>query len=698
LLQREKKGTWHYGVPDKYAVWYEEMRPDRSSDADSYALLQAGLDHINQGFSVFDRHLRLVGWNQKFLELLDFPDWIGHRGTPFETLIRYNAERGEYGPGDAEQQVAERVEQARRFEPHFFERTRPTGEILAIRGDPLPEGGFVTVYTDVTEQRHYERLIREQNEELERRVRERTADLHAAHDQLLDAIAKQKDIAEALAVSESRLQLIIDRVPAGIAYWDKDVQCLFANRRFATAFGRRKEECIGRPATEVVGDETLAELQGYVDRVLGGESVTFEYEATLARRRPATVRTNLIPEINEHGEVAGFFILSLDITRQKKAETAILQAEKMEAVGQLSSGIAHDFNNLLTVVLGNLIPFRDRCRDPDDRAEFLDPAIEAARKGAKLTDRLLSFARRQPLSRQPVDVEDLVAGMVRLFRRSLPNDIEIVTATGGQPYPALVDPHQLENALLNLAINARDAMPKGGRLAFETTFLTVPEHSASEDDIAPGEYVRIGVQDTGGGMDPATRARVFEPFFTTKQGEGGSGLGLSMVYGFVKQSHGAIRIESEPSHGTKVVILLPRARQADESDDVSIRSGRFRAAEDDLLLLVEDNEQVRAVVRRQLTDLGYRLIEAGDADEALELLENVPDFTVLVSDIVMPGAMTGIDLGERARAVKPDLKIILMTGYAGRDRMRDLDTCPFPVLRKPFDQVQLVTALTNQPT
>jgi CheY-like chemotaxis protein len=257
----------------------------------------------------------------------------------------------------------------------------------------------------------------------------------------------------------------------------------------------------------------------------------------------------------------------------------------------------------------------------------------------------------------------------------------------------LVDPHQLENALLNLAINARDAMPKGGRLGFETTFLSVPERSASEDDIAPGEYVRISVQDTGGGMDAATRARVFEPFFTTKQGEGGSGLGLSMVYGFVKQSHGAIRIESEPGHGAKVVILLPRARQADEPDDVSSRSGRFRAAADDLLLLVEDNEQVRAVVRRQLTDLGYRLVEAGDADEALELLENVPDFTVLVSDIVMPGAMTGIDLGERARAMKPDLKIILMTGYAGRDRMRDLDTCPFPVLRKPFDHDQLVNAL-----
>ena len=669
------------------------MRPEVSSDADSYALLQAGLDHINQGFSVFDRRLRLVGWNRKFLELLDFPDWIGFRGAPFSSLIRYNAERGEYGPGDLDEQVATRVAEAEMFVPHFFERTRPTGEILAIRGEPLPEGGFVTVYTDVTEQRKYERLIREQNEELERRVRERTADLHAAHDQLLDSIAKQKDIAEALSISESRLQLIIDRVPAGIAYWDKDVRCRFANRRFAAAFGRRKEDCIGRPATEVVGERTLGELQAYIDRVLGGESVSFEYETILARGRPATVRTNLIPENNERDEVAGFFILSLDITRQKKAEAAILQAEKMEAIGQLSSGIAHDFNNLLTVVLGNLIPLRDRCEDPDDRSEFLDPAIEAARKGAKLTDRLLSFARRQPLSRRPVDVEDLVAGMVRLFRRSLPSDIEIVTATGGQPYSALADPHQLENALLNLAINARDAMPKGGRLAFETTFLTVPEDSASENDIAPGEYVRISVRDTGAGMDAATRARVFEPFFTTKQGEGGSGLGLSMVYGFVKQSHGAIRIESEPGHGTKVVIVLPRAREADEPGDASGRSGRFRAAEDDLLLLVEDNEQVRAVVRRQLTELGYRLVEAADADEALELLDNVPDFTVLVSDIVMPGAMTGIDLGEQARTMKPKLKIILMTGYAGRDRMRDLDTCPFPVLRKPFDRDQLVNAL-----
>ncbi len=670
------------------------MRPEPSSDADSYALLQAGLDHINQGFSVFDRHLRLIGWNQKFLELLDFPDWIAYRGAPFETLIRFNAERGEYGPGVVETQVAERVAQARRFEPHAFERTRPTGEILAIRGEPLPEGGFVTVYTDVTEQRHYERLIREQNEELERRVRARTADLYATHDQLLDAIAKQKDIAEALSVSESRLQLIIDRVPAGIAYWDKDAQCLFANRRFAGAYGLRKEECIGRPAIEVVGAATLGELQGHIDRVLDGESVTFEYETVVARGRQAMVRTTLIPEINEHGEVAGFFILSLDITRQKRAEAAILQAEKMEAIGQLSSGIAHDFNNLLTVVLGNLIPFRERHGDADDRRDFLDPAIEAARKGAKLTDRLLSFARRQPQSRQPVDVEDLVAGMVRLFRRSLPSDIEIVTATGGQPYPALVDPHQLENALLNLALNARDAMPKGGRLAFETTFLTVPAHAAPEYDIVPGDYVRISVHDTGTGIDPTIQARVFEPFFTTKQGEGGSGLGLSMVYGFVKQSQGAIRIGGGPGgRGTEVVILLPRAVGADDRAAPAGPASRFRAPETDLLLLVEDNEQVRAVVRRQLADLGYRLVEAADAEEALELLRNVPDFTLLVSDIVMPGPMTGIELGNRAKALKPSLRIILMTGYAGRDRTRDFDRCPFLVLRKPFDPEQLVAAL-----
>jgi PAS domain S-box-containing protein len=669
------------------------VKGNGSLAADAYALLQAGLDHIGQGISVFDERLRLVGWNRRFIALLDFPEPLIHRGVSFAELIRFNAERGEYGPGDVDGIVARIVSEAERFLPHTFERTRPNGTILAIRGEPLPEGGFVTVYTDITEQRRFETLIREQNEELERRVEARTAELKAAHDTLLAAVAKQEEIAAALRLSESRLSLITDSLPAGIAYWDRNLRCLFANKRFAAAFGFDKQEIVGRDAPGVVGEKTLGELMGHIDRVRAGEAVTFEYETMVAGHRAATIRTWLVPEVGEQGAVPGFFILSLDITRQKAAEAAILQAAKMEGIGQLSSGIAHDFNNLLTVILGNLVPLKDHLSTSPAAAELLDPAIEAARRGADLTQRLLSFARRQALEPKPVDIEDLIIGLVRLLRRSLPSDIEIVTATKGTPYPALVDPHQLENALLNLALNARDAMPKGGRLTFETTFVALGAAEADGFGIEPGAYVQIVVADSGAGMDDRVRARVFEPFFTTKEAGRGSGLGLSMVYGFVKQSRGAVAIDSTPEQGTRVVILLPRAAEAADRLATPADAAGFRAAAEELVLLVEDDDQVRKVIRRQLTGLGFRLIEAGTAAEALALLQSVPDFSLLVSDVVMPGTMTGIDLGDQAKALKPELKVVLMTGYAGRERTHDLDRCPFPVLRKPFSREQLISAI-----
>ena len=666
---------------------------DGAFEAHCYALLFAGLDHIDQGISVFDRDLRLVAWNRHFLELLDLPERLAFRGCDFAEFIRFNAHRGEYGTGDPDELVNMRVQLARRFEAHTLERVRPNGRTVAIRGRPLPEGGFVTVYTDVTEQRRTERLIREQNEELERRVADRTRELRQAHDKLLGAMDRQKEIAAALRRSEARLQLVTDSLPAGIAYWDRHLACLFANRRFAAAFNLDKRDIIGRSAEDVVGRGVLESLAGHVAKARQGETVTFEHQAVLAGGRTATVRTWLVPETGEQDRVAGFFVLSLDVTRHKKAEAAILQAAKMEAVGQLSSGIAHDFNNLLTVILGNLTSVRDRHSGDTDAVEALDPAIEATRKAARLTDRLLTFASRQSLSPVPVDVEDLVAGMVRLFRRSLPSDIELVTATRGRSFPALVDPHQLENALLNLALNARDAMPRGGRLCIETMFVSLDEAHAAEVSVAPGDYVEIAVADAGMGMDEDTRARVFEPFFTTKQAAGGSGLGLSMVYGFAQQSHGAVRIESRRGRGARVTLLLPRAAVATVPEDKQPAAEPFRAPDDSLVLLVEDDAQVRAVVRRQLADLGFRLIEAGSADEGLILLQNVPEFTAVVADIVMPGKLSGLDLAARAKRLNPDLQIVLMTGYAGRQRAHDLEQCSYPVLNKPFETEDLVDAL-----
>ena len=670
------------------------MKP--SFEAHCYDLLTAGLDHIDQGISVFDRDLRLVGWNRRFLELLHLPDRVAFAGADFASIIRYNAHRGEYGDGDTEELVTRRVELAKRFEAHTFERIRPTGQIVAIRGRPLPGGGFVTVYTDVTEQRHNERIIREHAEELERSVEERTAALKTAHDKLVRSMARQKEASAALRRSEARLQLVTDSLPAGISYWDRELRCLFANKRFSAAFGFGKKRIIGRKARDVVGHETLEVWREHVDRARHGENVTYEQECTTADGRRRTVRTWLVPEVTDQGETAGFFVLSLDVTRHKKAEAAILQASKMEAVGQLSSGIAHDFNNLLTVILGNLMTVREHCSRDPVACESLEPAIAATRTAARLTDRLLTFARRQSLSPEPVEVEDLVAGMVRLFRRSLPSDIEIATATRGESYPALIDPHQLENALLNLAINARDAMPRGGRLRIETTFVDVDEGSAAELGIARGAYVQIGVSDTGVGMDAATRERVFEPFFTTKQAEGGSGLGLSMVYGFVQQSHGTVRIESQPGEGTTITVLLPRAEGVAEDDSKEPSPAVFHAPENNLVLLVEDDDQVRAVVRRQLTSLGFALVEASTAAEGVQLLENVPDFTGVLADIVMPGGLTGLDLAERAKQINPELRVVLMTGHAGHERLRDLKASRFPILRKPFEADQLIDALTDR--
>lgn len=665
--------------------------PARSTETEVYALLQAGLDRLDQGIAVFDSRLRLVGWNQRFIELLALPPELVCPGVAFADLIRFNAVRGEYGCGEIETQVNERRQQAAALQPQSFERVRPDGTILAVRGEPLPGGGFFRVYTDVTAQRRAERLVRAHNEDLERRVEVRTAELQAAHDKLLGAVAKQKEIAAALRSSESRLLLVTDSLPAGIAYWNRDLLCLFANRRFAAAYGFAKAAIVGRPALEVVGEQTLAEMRPHITTVLDGKDVTFEYETADAQGRRTAIRTWLVPEIQEPGGIVGFFILSLDIARQKQAEAAIVQAAKMEAVGQLTSGIAHDFNNLLTVILGNLLPLREQTAEAA-LAEFIDPAIEAARKGAELTQRLLSFARRQSLEPRAVDIEERIGTMVRLLRRSLPSHIEIVIATRGRPYAALVDPHQLENALLNLALNARDAMPRGGRLTFETTFVHLDTDAAASLGIAPGGYVQIVVADSGTGMDAATRARVFEPFFTTKAVGDGSGLGLSMVYGFVRQSHGAVQIDSAPGEGTRVVILLPQADESDAMDGAAPASA-FRALPEDLVLLVEDDERVRAVIRRQLTDLGFRLVEAAAADEALALLQRIEDFTLLVSDVVMPGSMSGIDLGHAAHQLRPRLGIVLITGYAGRDRSRQFDRCPFPVLRKPFDRAQLIEAL-----
>lgn len=662
-------------------------RPDNQSNR--LATLQDGLDLLDQGISVFDRDLRLVAWNRPFLELLGFPDELGRVGTPFADFIRYNAQRGEYGPGDAEEQVAERVAEARHFAAHVSERRRPNGRLLLLRGEPLPHGGFVTLYSDITEQRYLEQLSEHQNLQLDERVRRRTAQLENANANLRQANAEKERIAAALGRSEARLRLINDTVPILIGYVDRQQIYQYANKGYADWYCLPAGSVIGRSVLEVVGPEVYVQVGEHVRRALSGEQISYEYRM-LRHGQTVFAHSTLVPEIGADGDTLGFFVFSHDITEQKRMQSALLQAQKMEAIGRLTGGLAHDFNNLLTVIIGNLAALQDHRPDDPGIADFVSPALQSARRGVQLIRRLLTYSRQQPLEPQAVDIGQLIGDLTRLIRRSLPDNIVVDCRNAEGGLFAKVDPAQLESALLNFALNARDAMPQGGRLTISADLTELPADApeTAEFDVAPGNYVAIAVADDGCGMDAHTLAHACEPFFTTKRIGLGNGLGLAMAQGFIRQSAGGMRIRSEPERGTQVEIVLPQT--AAPAARQTATDTPPPEADGDLVLLVEDDENVRRVVRQQLIDLGHPVIEAENASQALDMARHIPDIAIVVSDVLMPGELNGRQLARQLRREYPSLRIVLMSGYTEDEDARGRD---FPILAKPFLRQELARAL-----
>jgi len=652
-----------------------------------YDMLQAGLDLLDQGITVFDGDLRLVAWNRTFLDLLEFPDQLAYVGAPFEGFIRFNAERGEYGPGDKEIQIAQRVAAARNFAPHVTERQRPNGKVLLLRGEPLPHCGFVTLYSDVTEQRYIEHLTEHQNIQLEERVRRRTAQLENTFANLRKANEENERIAAALRRSEARLRLINDTIPILIGYVDKDEVYRYANKGYSDWYGHPEGGVTDRGVLDVIGPEVYGQVKDSVKRALSGQQVTYEYQM---QRQGQTVhaQSTLVPEISAEGETLGFFVFSHDITEQKRMQAALLQAQKMEAIGQLTGGLAHDFNNLLTVVIGNLAALQDHRPDDAELNEFVEPALQSARRGVQLIKRLLTFSRQQPLEPQVVDIGQLIGSLAKLVRRSLPESISVSTDLGGASIHTLVDPGQLESALLNFALNSRDAMPQGGRLHIAARAVEL-DADAAAFDVKPGRYVLIEVADNGCGMDAETLARACEPFFTTKRLGLGSGLGLAMAYGFAKQSGGGVTIHSQPGQGTTVLLVLPQATPEPEANLPGEDSDLPHGGE--LVLLVEDEPNVRRVVRQQLIDLGHPVIEAENGRQALDMIDQILDIAIVVSDVIMPGGLNGRQLAETVLERHPAMRIVLMSGYtdeAAAEGANDL-----PVLAKPFVRQDLAHAL-----
>jgi PAS domain S-box-containing protein len=400
-----------------------------------------------------------------------------------------------------------------------------------------------------------------------------------------------------------------------------------------------------------------------------------------------------VAEIRELNQTLEHRVLQ-EINRRQDAEEALRQAQKLEAIGQLTGGVAHDFNNLLTVIIGNLEHLERGLRDSSHQ-RIVAAALRGASRAAMLTERLLAFSRRQPLAPQVVSVNKLVAGMSDLLRRTIGEAVRVETVLAGGVWPAFVDSNQLENALINLAVNARDAMPAGGKLTIETANSHLDEaYARMHGEVEPGQYVGLFVTDTGTGMSEDVVAHAFEPFFTTKETGQGTGLGLSQIYGFIKQSGGHVKIYSEVGQGTTMKLYLPRHRgpeiAADEERETrELPRGRFET-----VLVVEDDPDVRDYTVEIVGDLGYRVLSAEDGASALRLLDAHREVRLLFTDVGLPGGMNGRQLADRALRRQPRLKVLYTTGYARNAIVHQGRLDPgVEVVLKPFTYSELAGKL-----
>jgi PAS domain S-box-containing protein len=521
------------------------------------------------------------------------------------------------------------VDAKRSGEPTVFSAfSENFGAWLEVRGYPH-SAGFSIFVRDVTEERRAHLALVERERELEaaRRINQRIFDT------TLDLI------------------LVVDRKGTVIQ----------VSPSVSPLLGYRPEELVGRSARDFLYPDDLDRTRDEMRMARKGR-VMRNFETRYVRKdgRPVPLAwTGIWSEADQQ-----HFFIGRDMTERNAADERLRRAQRLEAVGQLTGGIAHDFNNLLTVVIGNLDLLQERLAAIPQAADHANRALKAATRGAALTRQLLAFARRQPLDAKIIDLNERVAATMDLLQRSLGEEIDIKTALAPDLWTAVADPVQLESALVNLAINARDAMPEGGRLIIETANKGIDEsYVAKNFDAAPGDYVMLAVSDTGTGMPPEVQARVFEPFFTTKPAGKGTGLGLSMVYGFVRQSRGHVQIYSELGHGTSVRIYLPRARTAADILPDPAPEAVLRARSGERILAVEDNADVRRVVVAQLGDLGYAVLEAPNGEAALAILERGDPIDLLFTDVVMPGGFNGYELARAARKLRPALKVLHTSGF-----------------------------------
>ena len=633
------------------------------SDHAIHAMTTAGLDLIQQALSIFDSDLRLVIANRRMQEMFNLPDPLATPGASFEDVIRYLAERGEYGEiDDIPDYVATRLEQARTFAPHYMERTRANGRVISVEGNPLPEGGWVTVYTDITQIKRQEALLRARSEELSDQVLSYAEELSGANRELAATNAALEQAKARANEAEARIRLTTEMMPAHIARVDLNLRYTYSNRQLSWVMPGRRKDILGMTMTEALG-ESFPKVLPAVQRALSGESAVIEFTDAPTSRR---IRAAFTPDFST-GQISGVNVLSLDVTEETQARTALQQTKKREMAAQLTSGLAHDFSNLLTIILGMQGKLA-RMSLPADAADLISATINAANRGGRLLNKIAGITAGRELRLHAVDMNAFTKDLITLARSTLPDGVYLKVETELPDTPLLLDSGLLQDAALNLVLNARDACGTKGQITLRLRAIS-------------DTWLELSVGDTGPGFSETALKHALDPFFTTKGGEG-SGLGLPMVYDMTKTAGGTVTL-GNTSQGARVTIRLP------------LRAAPTAVAPA-LVLLVEDSDDIRTTVRDMLTGQGHSVIEATSVDEGLALARDLPDIAYVVSDISLTGEATGLDLRAALFATNHPAKIVLMTSLPETHPHHIAARASGTVLRKPFDAPDLAAALGSE--
>ncbi|WP_071796952.1 PAS-domain containing protein [Natronohydrobacter thiooxidans] len=630
-------------------------------------LMGAGLNMIQQALSIFDSDLRLSVSNRRYQTMFDLPDALAQPGAAFEDTIRYLVTRGEYGAvEDIEDAVRIRVEAARAFVPHYMERERANGRWISVEGAPLPQGGWVTVYTDITEVKLQERLLQAHSEELTSEVLAHAERLAQTNRALAASNAALEQAKRELTEMEARTRLTTEMMPAHIAHLDRELRYTFSNRRLSSVFPGLPQNIVGLSAREALG-AVFDQINPWLERVLEGENLVQEFTHEESGRR---IRLALTPDRLGTGPINGIYVMSMDVTEEAQARAALAQTRKRELAAQLSSGLAHDFGNLLTIILGLQGQLARRTDLPEQILQAVQSTIAAARRGGVLLERIATMSGAREMRLQPTDLAALLGDLQLMAGPALPPDIAVHVSIDDLP-SLMLDQGVLQDSLLNLILNARDALAgRGGEISVSARKLG-------------DTWLELTVTDTGTGFSEAALNRAMDPFFTTK-GSAGTGLGLAMVYDQITLSGGTVRLGNRAQGGAEVTLRLPYKPAAPRSESAG-----------GMVLLVEDTDAIRESVRQMLRDLGHSVIEAASHDEALSLLD-LPGLDLVLSDINLGNGASGLDLLRACRA-RGMTRLHLMTALPATDSLHADARAEFPVLPKPFTLNDLRIALETMP-